>query len=285
MKAPTRLSDPKSNASGLLRVLLHAGQTDLPDAARMRTLAARLGPLVGGGVAGGTGGGSGALGTAKGSATATALKAVAAAILVGAVGGGAFLGLRQTPTTTTEVPAARTSAPLTRTPILAPPVARAVPTTLASTAKAPMAPTKEPPVVVAVSSPAAAPLPTPNASAVGSATSPTTDTATGTTFPSAHSSATPSEPAQETEIGLLQEAQAALRDSPTTALALADRHASRFASGALVQEREVIAIEALLKLNRSGEARERGARFLSDFPNSAHQPRIETLLGGSDHNP
>jgi hypothetical protein len=89
----------------------------------------------------------------------------------------------------------------------------------------------------------------------------------------------------ESEIALLQAAQGALRDSPASALGLADRHASHFPTGALAQEREVIAIEALLALDRRDKASERAARFARDFPNSAHLPRIEALLRESDHNP
>jgi hypothetical protein len=88
----------------------------------------------------------------------------------------------------------------------------------------------------------------------------------------------------ESEISLLQAAKAALRDDPAAALALADRHARRFAAGALVQEREVIAIEALVALGRADDARERGARFERDFPQSAHRLRIESLLRAGDHN-
>jgi hypothetical protein len=91
-------------------------------------------------------------------------------------------------------------------------------------------------------------------------------------------------PPQETEIALLQTAQSALRGSPLSALGLADRHAALFATGTLAQEREVIAIEALLALHRSDEATERAGRFFREFPNSAHRPRIEALLRGADHN-
>jgi len=259
MKAPPRLSDPKSGASGLLRLLVHSGQTDLPDPARMRTLAARLGPLAGGGIAGATGGGDGAVasGAAKGVGATAALKVGVAVTLAVAVGGGAIVGLRQTPRPTGEVPVSGASAPLARPPASAP----LAPAPSPESASEPVFPAHPAPVVASTPTPAR--LPTANAVTAASAAPPVS---------------------AESEISLLQAAQAALRDNPTSALALADRHASHFATGALAQEREVIAIEALLALSRREEANERGARFARDFPNSAHRPRIEALLSGSDHN-
>ena len=44
------------------------------------------------------------------------------------------------------------------------------------------------------------------------------------------------------------------------------------------QEREVIAIEALMKLGRSDEARLRADRFSRTFPGSAHTPRVMQLV-------
>jgi hypothetical protein len=94
-------------------------------------------------------------------------------------------------------------------------------------------------------------------------------------------------PPPETEFSLLEQAQRALRSDPQRALDLADRDARRFPSGALSQEREVIAIEALVQLGRADEARARASRFFQAFPGSAHGPRIAALLGfdAGIHNP
>ena len=54
---------------------------------------------------------------------------------------------------------------------------------------------------------------------------------------------------------------------------------ARYPGGALVQEREVIAISALAAMGRSGEARARAQRFLAAFPRSAHRRRLEVLVG------
>jgi hypothetical protein len=86
-------------------------------------------------------------------------------------------------------------------------------------------------------------------------------------------------PLPTTEVTLLQDAQDALRSMPAFALSLADQHAARFPAGALSQEREVIAIEALVNLGRMDEARARAARLFRSAPGTAYRPRVETLLG------
>jgi hypothetical protein len=58
----------------------------------------------------------------------------------------------------------------------------------------------------------------------------------------------------------------------------------------LAQEREVICVEALVRLHRDAEARQRAQRFARDFPNSPHWPRIESFVSDPgiatpDHNP
>jgi hypothetical protein len=99
--------------------------------------------------------------------------------------------------------------------------------------------------------------------------------------------AQPDHPPPETEFSLLEQAQRALRTDPQRALGLADADEKRFPSGALAQERDVIAIEALVQLGRADEASARARRFFRAFPGSAHGPRIAALLGfdASIHNP
>jgi hypothetical protein len=81
------------------------------------------------------------------------------------------------------------------------------------------------------------------------------------------------------EAELLQRAQAALGTDPAAALALARRHQRSFRRGALVQEREVIAIEALKRLGRHDAASARAAAFERRYHGSLHRSRIER---GSD---
>jgi hypothetical protein len=72
---------------------------------------------------------------------------------------------------------------------------------------------------------------------------------------------------------LVDAARTALaRGLPADALAAADRHARDFPRGQLAEEREVLAITALVSLGKNAEARARRARFVRDFPNSLLVP-------------
>ena len=80
------------------------------------------------------------------------------------------------------------------------------------------------------------------------------------------------------ELSLLQRAQRELRQDPRQALALAQRHKQRYPRGQFLQEREMIAIEALLQLGRRAQARRRGRIFSRRFPSSSHVTRLAHLL-------
>ena len=88
-----------------------------------------------------------------------------------------------------------------------------------------------------------------------------------------------SETEKRDELGLLGRAQTALETDAGRALALTSDHERKFANGALVQEREVIAIDALLRLGRRTEAQARAERFHRQFPASVHGRRVDVLLG------
>lgn len=79
----------------------------------------------------------------------------------------------------------------------------------------------------------------------------------------------PTPPVQASEAELLEQARAALKSAPARALQRANEHAARFPRGVLVQEREVLAIQALRKLGRSSEADRRAEAFAKAFPGSA----------------
>jgi hypothetical protein len=100
--------------------------------------------------------------------------------------------------------------------------------------------------------------------------------------PAAATSTTPSvvtEPQAEDELVLLQRASDAVASRPEEALRLADQDAFIYPGGALAQERELIAIQALVRLGRRSEASLRADQFFRSFPGSAHRPRILALLG------
>lgn len=80
------------------------------------------------------------------------------------------------------------------------------------------------------------------------------------------------------ELSLLRRAQESLHSNPRSALAMTVRHEQEYPSGLLAQEREVIAIDALVRLGRFGEARARADLFQSRYPGSAHARRLEQLL-------
>lgn len=87
------------------------------------------------------------------------------------------------------------------------------------------------------------------------------------------------EAAAESESDLLGRAQAALRTDPSKALALAAEHRRKFPKGVLVQEREVLSIEALERLGRHQEAVARANSFLRSFPGSAHRSKVNAVIG------
>jgi hypothetical protein len=81
------------------------------------------------------------------------------------------------------------------------------------------------------------------------------------------------------EVELISRARDRIGASPAEALAITQEHARQFPGGTLAQEREVLAIEALHRLGRTGEARARRDRFLSAYPGSAYKKRFEALFG------
>jgi hypothetical protein len=85
-------------------------------------------------------------------------------------------------------------------------------------------------------------------------------------------------PPPESEILLLERAKARVDSDPQSALALVDEHAVRFPAGMLVQEAEVIAIEALTHAGSTAAAASRLARFRQRFAGSAYLPHLETVI-------
>jgi hypothetical protein len=82
------------------------------------------------------------------------------------------------------------------------------------------------------------------------------------------------------EASLLDLARAELDRNPRRALALTEEHRRRFPSGALGQEREVIAIEALSRMGQTTEAQRRGSDFERRYPDSAHRQKVDQAIRG-----
>jgi hypothetical protein len=88
----------------------------------------------------------------------------------------------------------------------------------------------------------------------------------------------PSRAAAPNEAALLDTAQSVLATNPERALALTRAHRQRFPNGVLAQEREVIAIEALSRLGRKDDAKQRSEEFERTYPGSAHQRKVESAV-------
>ena len=97
------------------------------------------------------------------------------------------------------------------------------------------------------------------------------------------SDSSPEDPGDE--LAVLEEARAALATDPARALALADEHAKRFQHPAFAQERERLAIDALVRSGRRADATERATRFESTYPRSPHLARVRALVAPSEKVP
>lgn len=269
MTDPKRFLDPSSDAPDGLRRLLSEGHaassptnTQLTD--WYASLVPRIGPPDGdGGGDAGPGGDGGAPpnipGVGGGTTGALAKIALAAALGAGAIAGGVAL---------TRRPDAPAPAPLVAT--VTTPAASATPLVSAENddpLPAPSSPPRGPRAPRPHLTRTATPEPVPS--------SPSPDPAT--TSLAAPAAASPERPRSELEI--LTEAKRIAPNQPAAALALLDEHARRYPSGALEQEREVLAIEALVRVGKRADARSRAESFAKKFPASAHLRRIEVVIG------
>lgn len=80
------------------------------------------------------------------------------------------------------------------------------------------------------------------------------------------------------ELALVEQAEETLRTDPKGALVLTNELARAYPTGQLVEEREVIAIDALSKLGREDEARARANLFFRAWPGSPYETRIRRAL-------
>ncbi len=250
---PTRLFD---ESSGMLRDALEVAREALPTDEQLASLAAKLGPLLGGpgpGPGGGEGGGGGGAAAGGGSAAAAAgatgkLLLAAAVVLAG--------------------------------------------TTLTWLATRPPSPPADGSLGTGPNDPDDAGLaagPVPDATA-GLASGPVPDATAGAEDAGIaverHARVAPGRVPDATrevvppEAELVGAAQRALEADAREALRLAGAHARHYADGMLAQEREVIAIDALVRLGRRAEAERRAERFSQRWPRSAHLRRITVLLEG-----
>jgi len=86
-------------------------------------------------------------------------------------------------------------------------------------------------------------------------------------------------PKREAEVVLIRRARAALPTDATAALAILEEHARTFPDGELTQEREVMTVEALARLEHASEAKRRAQALIRRFPRTPYVARLEAALG------
>lgn len=285
---PPRLSDSDaaSPADALLRAALRQARSDVsPDAALAR-MAARLpvGPPPGGGGPASGGGAPAPAGAAGGAPAATPLFS---SIATGAVAGvvvslGLWLSGLDTPP-----PPPPSSAPAAVTAMekggampagegeTAPFAGGVAPVRSASPARGP----------AASAAPAAEPAAPPESGILGSGAPPPSaaPAASGEANSAGAGAVLPG--VEETEAALLARAQAQIGANPAGALALTEQHRSRFPRGTLGQEREVIAVSALMAMGRAVEARARAESLIAANPGSAFRRRLSVIVPGLSADP
>lgn len=266
-KEPPRLRDPGSDASDAMRALLRAGRSELPDADQIARLRARLplgAPPPGSPPDAPPPASPGALGPAAagGSLIPSALTGAALAVVV-------VLGW-----TWTERAGDRAAPPAIASSAVVAPLPASAPSTPSTSrgADAPSGPSARPSAAATASAAPAIPV---------SPSTPAFSSEPAAPAPEAPSVAAGSVPPGEgeSEARLLGRAQDALASDPSRALSLAGEHARRFPGGTMAEERELLAVAALVRVGRSGEARDRAARFLTSFPRTAYRARLEALVG------
>lgn len=83
------------------------------------------------------------------------------------------------------------------------------------------------------------------------------------------------------ESNLVDASRAALAQDPEAALAALERHQAEFPKGRLAEEREFIAIRALMRLGRADEARARAAAFFARYPSSSFAEPLRRIVGAA----
>lgn len=67
--------------------------------------------------------------------------------------------------------------------------------------------------------------------------------------------------------------------SPAAALADADQAEARYGESPFAEERRALAIQALVGLDRIGEARSRAYQFLERYPNGPFTAQVQSMTG------
>ena len=215
-------------------------------------------------------GGLGSAASAKGAFSALVGSAAAKGVLAVALVGGAGLG----------VTALRTSASF-RTVAAIPAAPAANPAQRVIESESLRAESAAVPTAVA---PMAIPTPAPKPAAVARAMIPRPAPAPTSASDEARAREVPAEARmasrlREESAAVLSIRKTLLGGDTKEALRMLDRARVQFPNGALVEEREALAVRALVTSGQKDLARKRGEAFLQAFPKSPHASEVRAVLG------
>ena len=80
------------------------------------------------------------------------------------------------------------------------------------------------------------------------------------------------------EVPLIDEGRADLATAPSRALAVLETHRREFPHGQLAAEREFLAVQALLQMNRMADAKKRAEDLAVHYPSSSYAARAARLI-------
>lgn len=299
---PARWTSSPEEAPELLRGAFTAARNEGPNPAQMRSLAFKIAAVsAGSAVAVGA-----AKATAAGNAAATAAtwsigKLVGVLAIAGGLAAGAVVW-KSSEIKTKPASAASAVAPSAVQPSAVEPAAPAPASAsrTATTTTVPAAPVSAiPPTAVpaneAPSSPAHAVSP-PAAQTAARATATVAErspVASGTSRRASTSSQRNAEPGRDkatvttsagtarpiSEVELLRSAQQALRARPREAFQLTEQHRQLYPAGEFAQERDALAIQALLRAGETEMARDLAVSFIKAHPSSPHAHRFREAMG------
>jgi hypothetical protein len=86
-------------------------------------------------------------------------------------------------------------------------------------------------------------------------------------------------PAEMDEPALMEKLRLGAKSDPAAALALTEDGERRFGDSACAEERQAVAIQALIDLNRIGAARSNAYRFLERYPNGPYSAHVAAMTG------
>jgi outer membrane protein assembly factor BamD (BamD/ComL family) len=85
--------------------------------------------------------------------------------------------------------------------------------------------------------------------------------------------------APSSEIELLRRAQVALQSRPREAFQLTQEHRRLYPAGEFAQERDALAIQALMRVGDTEKARDLATSFIRSYPSSPHAHRFREARG------